>query len=135
MTWNKWHRLSVVYRFLDELERDFPAICTVCVIGKSVEGRDIKVTYNISHITSWKSVNKINIVDYSQKKSILSAEILLFSVHMLFLKFNKVGETTTYDRFCYKYNISDRYLSYLILYWIKSYEVIRCNVTIKLTDV
>lgn len=29
---------------MDELEKDFPAICTVYVIGKSVEGRDIKVT-------------------------------------------------------------------------------------------
>ncbi|XP_053610904.1 carboxypeptidase B-like isoform X2 [Plodia interpunctella] len=27
----------------NELERDFPAICTVSVIGKSVEGRDIKM--------------------------------------------------------------------------------------------
>lgn len=30
--------------FLDDLEKDFPAICTVSVIGKSVEGRDIKVS-------------------------------------------------------------------------------------------
>lgn len=43
MDWKKYHRLSVIYSFIDELERDFPAICTVSVIGKSVEGRDIKV--------------------------------------------------------------------------------------------
>lgn len=43
MDWKKFHRLSVIYSFLDHLEKDFPAICTVSVIGKSVEGRDIKV--------------------------------------------------------------------------------------------
>ncbi|XP_026744202.1 carboxypeptidase B-like isoform X2 [Trichoplusia ni] len=43
MDWKKYHRLSVIYSFIDELERDFPAICTVSVIGKSVEGRDIKM--------------------------------------------------------------------------------------------
>ncbi|CAH0588965.1 unnamed protein product [Chrysodeixis includens] len=43
MDWKKYHRLSVIYAFIDDLERDFPAICTVSVIGKSVEGRDIKM--------------------------------------------------------------------------------------------
>nr|USU81837.1 M14 metal carboxypeptidase 6 [Antheraea pernyi] len=43
MDWKKYHRLNVVYAFLDDLERDYPAICTVSVIGKSVEGRNIKM--------------------------------------------------------------------------------------------
>ncbi|KAG6445097.1 hypothetical protein O3G_MSEX003748 [Manduca sexta] len=43
MDWKKYHRLNVIYSFLDELERDYPAICTVSIIGKSVEGRDIKM--------------------------------------------------------------------------------------------
>lgn len=43
MNWKKFHKLNVIYAFMDDLERDFPAICTVSVIGKSVEGRDIKV--------------------------------------------------------------------------------------------
>ncbi|KAJ8712401.1 hypothetical protein PYW07_005243 [Mythimna separata] len=43
MDWKKYHRLNVIYAFIDDLERDFPAICTVTVIGKSVEGRDIKM--------------------------------------------------------------------------------------------
>ena len=43
MDWKKYHRLNVIYSFIDELEKDFPAICTVSVIGKSVQGRDIKV--------------------------------------------------------------------------------------------
>lgn len=43
MDWKKYHRLGVIYSFIDDLEKDFPAICTVTVIGKSIEGRDIKV--------------------------------------------------------------------------------------------
>ncbi|XP_021207336.1 carboxypeptidase B isoform X1 [Bombyx mori] len=43
MNWKKYHRLNVIYAFIDELERDYPAICTVSVIGQSVEGRDIKM--------------------------------------------------------------------------------------------
>ncbi|XP_045490049.1 carboxypeptidase B-like isoform X1 [Pieris rapae] len=43
MNWKRYHKLNVIYSFLDELERDYPAICTVSVIGKSVEGRDIKM--------------------------------------------------------------------------------------------
>ncbi|XP_026321175.1 carboxypeptidase B-like isoform X2 [Hyposmocoma kahamanoa] len=43
MDWKRFHRLRDIYDFIDELERDYPAICTVSVIGKSVEGRDIKM--------------------------------------------------------------------------------------------
>ncbi|CAK1587074.1 unnamed protein product [Parnassius mnemosyne] len=43
MDWKKYHKLNIIYDFLDELERDYPAICTVSVIGKSVEGRSIKM--------------------------------------------------------------------------------------------
>lgn len=46
MNWKRYHRLNVIYSFLEDLERDFPAICTVSVIGKSVEGRSIKVISN-----------------------------------------------------------------------------------------
>ncbi|CAH2093039.1 unnamed protein product [Euphydryas editha] len=43
MDWKRFHKLDVIYSFMNELEKDFPAICTVYVIGKSVEGRDIKM--------------------------------------------------------------------------------------------
>ncbi|XP_047992677.1 carboxypeptidase B-like isoform X2 [Leguminivora glycinivorella] len=43
MDWRRYHKLSVIYAFIDDLERDYPAICTVYVIGKSIEGRDIKM--------------------------------------------------------------------------------------------
>ncbi|XP_073961556.1 carboxypeptidase B-like isoform X2 [Choristoneura fumiferana] len=44
MDWKKYHRLSVINSFVEDLERDFPAICTVSVIGKSIEGRSIKIS-------------------------------------------------------------------------------------------
>ncbi|KPI99904.1 Carboxypeptidase B [Papilio xuthus] len=43
MDWKKYHKLSVINGFIDDLEKDYPAICTVSVIGKSVEGRNIKM--------------------------------------------------------------------------------------------
>ncbi|XP_063626081.1 carboxypeptidase B-like [Cydia splendana] len=43
MDWKRYHKLSVIYAFIDDLEREYPAICTVYVIGKSTEGRDIKM--------------------------------------------------------------------------------------------
>ncbi|XP_061718958.1 carboxypeptidase B-like isoform X2 [Cydia pomonella] len=43
MDWKRYHKLSVIYAFIDDLEKDYPAICTVYVIGKSIEGRDIKM--------------------------------------------------------------------------------------------
>nr|XP_026495763.1 carboxypeptidase B-like [Vanessa tameamea] len=57
MDWNRFHKLDVIYSFMDELEKDFPAICTVYVIGKSVEGRDIKMlkisNSNASNVAVW----------------------------------------------------------------------------------
>ncbi|CAG9788793.1 unnamed protein product [Diatraea saccharalis] len=57
MDWKKYHRLNVIYAFIEELERDYPAICTVSVIGKSVEGRDIKMlkisNSNASNTAVW----------------------------------------------------------------------------------
>ncbi|GBP50448.1 Carboxypeptidase B [Eumeta japonica] len=43
MNWRDFHPLNVIYTFLHDLENEFPSICTVNVIGKSVEGRDIKM--------------------------------------------------------------------------------------------
>lgn len=43
MDWINYHRLDVIYAFLESLAADFPYLCTVSVIGKSAEGRDLKV--------------------------------------------------------------------------------------------
>ncbi|XP_041982515.1 uncharacterized protein LOC121735680 [Aricia agestis] len=43
MNWKRFHKLHVIYSFMDNLERDFPSLCSVYSIGKSVDGRDIKM--------------------------------------------------------------------------------------------
>ncbi|CAG9788791.1 unnamed protein product [Diatraea saccharalis] len=43
MNWEIYHRLDVIHSFMDDLEYDYPSICTTGVIGKSVEGRDLKI--------------------------------------------------------------------------------------------
>lgn len=43
MDWNDYHRLDRIHDFLEELNYDFPSICTVGVIGTSLEGRQLKV--------------------------------------------------------------------------------------------
>nr|UPI76685.1 M14 metal carboxypeptidase 8 [Antheraea yamamai] len=43
MDWKNYHRLDVIYAFLDALAKEYPYLCSVHVIGRSVEGRDIKM--------------------------------------------------------------------------------------------
>lgn len=43
MDWKNYHRLDAIYAFMDNLAAEYPYLCEVSVIGKSVEGRDIKV--------------------------------------------------------------------------------------------
>ncbi|KAL4711506.1 hypothetical protein ACJJTC_000522 [Scirpophaga incertulas] len=41
--WTSYHRLNTIYNFMDDLVTEYPYLCTVIVIGRSSEGRDIKV--------------------------------------------------------------------------------------------
>ncbi|CAG4956773.1 unnamed protein product [Parnassius apollo] len=43
MDWKNYHRLNVIYDFMDNLARECPSLCTVCTIGRTVEGRDIRL--------------------------------------------------------------------------------------------
>lgn len=43
MDWKDFYPLHIIYNFMDYLEVQFPSTCTVSAIGKSVEGRDIKM--------------------------------------------------------------------------------------------
>lgn len=43
MDWKNYHRLDIIYAFMDNLVQEYPYLCSVEVIGKSVEGRDLKV--------------------------------------------------------------------------------------------
>ncbi|CAH1639214.1 unnamed protein product [Spodoptera littoralis] len=43
MDWQSYHRLDTIYEFMDNLAIEYPYLCSVSVIGKSSEGRDIKM--------------------------------------------------------------------------------------------
>ncbi|CAG9788792.1 unnamed protein product [Diatraea saccharalis] len=43
MDWRDYYPLDIIYNYMDFLEIQFPSTCTVSIIGKSVEGRDIKM--------------------------------------------------------------------------------------------
>ncbi|CAB3234166.1 unnamed protein product [Arctia plantaginis] len=43
MDWDNYHRLGVIHKFMDDLEFEFPSLCTTGVIGKSLENRDLKI--------------------------------------------------------------------------------------------
>lgn len=43
MTWKQYHRLEDIHQFLDYLAKTYPAHISIQSIGKSHEGRDLKV--------------------------------------------------------------------------------------------
>ncbi|CAK1555695.1 unnamed protein product [Leptosia nina] len=43
LDWDNYHRLNVIHKFMDDLEFEYPSICTVGYIGSSLEGRDLKI--------------------------------------------------------------------------------------------
>ena len=44
MTWKQYHRLEDIHGFMDYLAKTYPKIISVNSIGKSHEGRDLKVS-------------------------------------------------------------------------------------------
>lgn len=43
MTWSAYHRVGDIHGYLDYLANTYPDICSVQDIGKSTEGRALKV--------------------------------------------------------------------------------------------
>lgn len=43
LNWKDFYPLNVIYNFMHSLEVEFPSTCTVCTIGKTDEGRDLKM--------------------------------------------------------------------------------------------
>ena len=43
MTWKQYHRLEDIHGFMDYLAKTYPTIVSVNTIGKSYEGRELKV--------------------------------------------------------------------------------------------
>ncbi|XP_047526068.1 carboxypeptidase B-like [Pieris napi] len=59
MTWKQYHRLEDIHGFLDYLAKTYSAIISVRSIGKSFEGRDLKVL----RISNGKPSNKAVFID------------------------------------------------------------------------
>lgn len=43
MTWTAYHRLEDIHQYMDFLAKSYPNLCSMKVIGRSVENRPIKV--------------------------------------------------------------------------------------------
>ncbi|XP_014230660.1 carboxypeptidase B-like [Trichogramma pretiosum] len=43
MEWDSYHRLEDIHEYMDYLANTYPQVCSVMSIGKSVQGRDLKV--------------------------------------------------------------------------------------------
>ncbi|CAH2093050.1 unnamed protein product [Euphydryas editha] len=59
MTWKQYHRLEDIHGFMDYLAKTYPKIVSVNTIGKSYEGRDLKVL----RISDGKPTNKAVFID------------------------------------------------------------------------
>lgn len=52
MTWKQYHRVEDIHGFMDYLAKTYPSIVSVNTIGKSYEGRDIKVNQLFKYISN-----------------------------------------------------------------------------------
>ncbi|CAK1587072.1 unnamed protein product [Parnassius mnemosyne] len=43
MNWNEYHNLDVIHKWMENLENNFPSLCTVGAIGTTQEGRKMKI--------------------------------------------------------------------------------------------
>ncbi|KOB52182.1 hypothetical protein OBRU01_26274, partial [Operophtera brumata] len=59
MTWKQYHRLEDIHGFMDYLAKTYPSIVSVKSIGKSYEGRDLKVL----RISNGQATNKAVFID------------------------------------------------------------------------
>ncbi|CAB3234180.1 unnamed protein product [Arctia plantaginis] len=59
MTWKQYHRVEDIHGFMNYLAETYPSIISVNTIGKSHEGRDLKVL----RISDGKSTNKAVFID------------------------------------------------------------------------
>ncbi|XP_045774588.1 carboxypeptidase B-like isoform X1 [Maniola jurtina] len=92
MDWKRFHKLNVIYSFMDELEKDFPAICTVSVIGKSVQGRDIKML-KISNSEAGNPAVWLDAAIHSREW--ISTAVVTYLADYIVRNFQKLSESIT----------------------------------------
>lgn len=59
MTWTSYHRLADIHSYMDYLTSTYPSLCSQQEIGKSIEGRALKVL----RVSNGKSTNKAVWID------------------------------------------------------------------------
>ncbi|XP_055615763.1 carboxypeptidase B-like [Toxorhynchites rutilus septentrionalis] len=80
MTWTAYHRLADIYEFMDYLAVTYPDLCSVRTIGKSVEGRDLKVL----RISNGNPSNKAIWIDGGiHAREWISPAVVTYIVHFL----------------------------------------------------
>ncbi|XP_050348097.1 carboxypeptidase B-like [Nymphalis io] len=92
MDWKSYHRLDVIYAFMDELASLYPYLCSVNVIGKSVEGRDLRML----KISNGDSENTGVWVDGSiHPREWISAAVVTYIADQLVRTFHEQPESIT----------------------------------------
>lgn len=59
MTWNSYHRLSDILSYMDFLTKTYPNLCSQQEIGKSIQGRPLKVL----RVSNGRATNKAVWID------------------------------------------------------------------------
>nr|XP_013189735.1 unnamed protein product [Amyelois transitella] len=92
MDWKNYHRLDVIYAFLDSLVEEYPYLCTVSVIGKSAEGRDIRML----KISNGNEDNSGVWLDGSiHAREWISAAVVTYIADRVVRNFNEQPDTVT----------------------------------------
>ncbi|PZC76035.1 hypothetical protein B5X24_HaOG205237 [Helicoverpa armigera] len=92
MDWMNYHRLETIYAFMDNLAAQYPYLCTISVIGKSVEGRDLKVL----KISNGKSNNAGVWLDGAiHPREWISPAVVTFIADKIVRTFNEMPESVT----------------------------------------
>ncbi|CAH0588966.1 unnamed protein product [Chrysodeixis includens] len=92
LDWKDFYPLNSVYSFLEDLETSFPSTCTVSVIGKSVEGRDIKML-KISN--SDANNTGIWIDGATHAREWISTSVITYIADHIARNFDKLSESCT----------------------------------------
>ncbi|CAH2229957.1 jg14029 [Pararge aegeria aegeria] len=92
MDWKGYYRLDVIYSFMDDLATRFPYLCTVSVIGRSVEGRDLKML----KISNGNSGNEGVWIDGSiHPREWISTAVVTYLANYLVTNYHELSETVT----------------------------------------
>ncbi|XP_041982243.1 carboxypeptidase B-like [Aricia agestis] len=92
MDWKDFHSLTVIYNAMETLEAKYPSICTVSNIGKSVEGRDIKML----RITNSDTRNKAVWLDGGiHAREWIAVSVVAYIAHQFATNYSALPEYVT----------------------------------------